>query len=722
MFRNLAVGILASFILFSNSLAKTAPDRHMWLEDVDGTNALAWVRATNLKTEKSLASLRLYNEIYTDTLKALDSKDKLPEITLRGNYVYSLYQDSKHPRGVYRRALLSRFNAGKPIWESVLDIDALSKRDGVKWVFKGMDCYEPENKKCLVKLSPGGGDAHELKEFNLVTRRFVTDGFKLPKSKMTVTWMDQDHLFVATEFGRGSMTESGYPRIVKIWKRGTRLKNAPILKQTDRKSVSIYANRYKYSQGEIDIIIERISYWSNRYYQRIEDKITRLNIPVSAVLNDVIKGQLVITLQRDWNFNNRNYKHGSVLLVDPKSVQDQNGIAESSHHPTVLIKSSPSAVVESVTVNKESILIVVLEDVKSKIYRFREGEQDWVKEVIGLPTSGQIVVETSNDSTGVFYARYEDFLTPPTLYAVDNALNVEVALQQSSTFNSRDMKVEQYFTKSMDGTRVPYFAIMKKGTLYDGSNPTHMFAYGGFRASLTPSYSGSYEKHNGAYGKAWLERGGVYVVANIRGGGEYGPAWHAAALLENRNKAFEDLEAVAEDLIERKITSPKHLGVEGRSNGGLLVGATMIRRPDLYGAIVCGMPLLDMQRYHKLLAGSSWMAEYGDPSTDDWNFMSLYSPYQLLDISEDYPPVFFYSSTRDDRVHPGHARKMAAKMMAQGHKIDYFENTEGGHKGSATNEQLAKRIALSYTHLWTHLNKGVGEHIQEQQDTVQPLE
>ena len=707
MFRYLAVGIIAFLMLPTNSLAQTAPDPHLWLEDIHGPNALAWVRATNQKTYRSLASQSLYQEIHDDALMALDSKDKLPEITLRGDYVYSLYKDNEHPRGVYRRAPLTGFNAGKPVWESVIDIDALSKKDDVKWVFQGMDCYEPKNERCLVSLSPGGGDAHELKEFNLVTRSFVEGGFTLPKSKMTVTWMGENHLFVATDFGRGTMTESGYPRIVKVWKRGTPLDEAPTLKQTDRKSVSIYANRYKDENSQLDLIIERVSYWSYRYYQRVANKIVRLNIPASVVLEDVINGQLVLSLQRDWNLNGQQYKHGTILLIDPMSVsmdpEAKEGETQPSTPPTVLIESSPSAIVESVTVNKENILVVVLEDVKSKVYRFSKGQQGWMKEAVKLPSSGQIVIETSNDDSDEFYARYEDFLTPPTLYAVDKTLKVSVALQQSPTFDSSKMKVEQYFTKSSDGTRVPYFAIMQNDTVYDGSNPTHMFAYGGFRASLTPSYSGSYEKHNGAYGKAWLERGGVYVVANIRGGGEYGPAWHAAALLENRYKAFEDFEAVAEDLITRKITSPQHLGIEGRSNGGLLVGASMIRRPDLYGAIVCGVPLLDMQRYDRLLAGSSWMAEYGDPRTDDWNFISKYSPYQLLDKNKSYPPVFFFTSTGDDRVHPGHARKMAAKMMAQGHKIEYFENTEGGHKGSVTNEQLARRIALSFTHLWTHL-------------------
>ena len=702
MFKKIAVGLFAYFVSSFTVIAQNGFDPHLWLEDVDGKNALAWVDATNLKTDRSLSSHALYKEIYNETLATLNAKDKLPNITLRGNQVYTLYKDADHPRGIYRRTSIKKFNSGSADWETVLDIDLLSKQEDVKWVFKGMTCLKPQNELCLIRLSPGGGDAHELREFNLKTLRFVENGFKLPTSKMTVTWMDKDHLFVATDFGRGTLTESGYPRVVKTWQRGTALSSAKELMQTDINSVSIYADRYRGTKGSIDLIFERLNYWNQNYYVRIGEKIVQLNLPESSVILDVIEGELVIKLQEDWAFNENNYSRGSVVLVEPRHLL--KGISKDQSIPvTVLVKSTPSAIVESVTVNQKSILVTVLEDVKSTIYRFRRGEQDWVKDAIDLPKTGQLSIETNNDVTGDFYARYEDFLTPPTLYAVDNSLNTKIATQQSATFDSSLMKVEQHFAKSLDGTKVPYFVIMPQDTELDGGNPTHIFAYGGFRASLTPSYSGSYEDHNGAYGKAWLERGGVYVIANIRGGGEYGPAWHSAALLENRHKAFEDFEAVAEDLIARKVTSAQHLGIEGRSNGGLLVGATMVRRPELYGAIICGVPLLDMKRYHKLLAGSSWMAEYGDPSTEDWDFISEYSPYQNVSKNQKYPPIFFFTSTRDDRVHPGHARKMAAKMLSQGHKIDYYENTEGGHKGSVTNDQLAKRIALSFTHLWLNL-------------------
>jgi prolyl oligopeptidase len=389
-----------------------------------------------------------------------------------------------------------------------------------------------------------------------------------------------------------------------------------------------------------------------------------------------------------------------VILVPPSALHSKShnkGVAQ------LLVQSKPDAIVESVAVMKDSMILTILEDVKSKIYRYSQLDGKWGSELVALPDSGNIVVQTTNDDTGEFIVRYEGFITPPSLYSVDQSNDVKLVQQQSPTFDSSNLEVNQFFTNSADGTRVPYFVVMNKDTKFDGSNPTHIFSYGGFRVSLTPSYSGSYEALNGIYGKAWLERGGVFVLANIRGGAEYGPAWHSAALLADKTKSYEDFESVAEDLIRRKITSSKHLGIEGRSNGGLLVGATMIRRPDLYGAVICGVPLLDMKRYHTLLAGASWMAEYGNPDTDDWSFMKTYSPYQNLQSDVDYPPIFFFTSTLDDRVHPGHARKMAARMKAYGNKVDYYENTEGGHKGSATSEQTAKRVALAFTHLWKHL-------------------
>lgn len=701
-FLMLSIFTLALTFSSRDTVAQETQDPYLWLENIDGDKSLDWVRAANQKTDKRLTENPLYKSIYADALSALDSKDKLPEVNIIGDMVYTLKKDADHPRGLYQRASIADFKTGDAHWQPVLDIDEMSKNDGVKWVFHGMDCLKPKYQMCLIYLSPGGGDAHEMREFDAKTLKFVNQGFSLPAAKMQVSWMDQDHLFVATDFGVNSKTESGYARKIKIWSRGTALSKAEQVFEVSENSVSVSATRYKNEKQNIDLLVDIPSYWTRSYHQLIDGEIVNLTLPETAIVSDMVDGKYVVSLKDGWAFNGQQYKQGSVLLIPPAalmsgaSVDSKNGIV-------LLVESSSDFIVENISVAKDSIIVTVLEDVKSKIYRYTLNSKGWQSNLIDLPKSGQITIASISQITGDFFARYEGFITPPTLYAVSSSLSPKQILQQSATFDSSNLKVDQFFAKSLDGTRVPYFVVMNKNVQLDGKNPTHIFAYGGFRASLTPSYSGSYEDLNGVYGKAWLERGGVYVIANIRGGAEYGPAWHAAALLENRHKAFEDFEAVAEDLFKRKITSAKHLGIEGRSNGGLLVGATMVRRPELYGAIVCGVPLLDMKRYNKLLAGASWMAEYGNPDTDDWSFIKQYSPYQNLKQGQAYPPVFFFTSTRDDRVHPGHARKMAAKMKAAGHQVDYYENVEGGHKGSATSEQTAKRVALSFMHLWSNL-------------------
>lgn len=680
----------------------TPADPNIWLEEVQGKKALAWVSAANAKTAEELGADPLFKEIYTDTLDALTRKDKLPDLTQRGDWLYYLKKDSTNPRGRYVRASVSDFKEGEPNWQTVLDIDAMAKRDDIKWVFQSMDCLAPDYTRCLVSLSPGGTDASQLKEFDLSSMSFVKDGFALPTAKMRLEWLDQNHLFVATDFGAGSMTKSGYPRVVKLWQRGTPLSAAKTLFETSIDSVMLTVSHFGTSSASTTIINESLSFWATRYHLYKSGRVYPLTLPESAVVEGMLNQQLVVSLKEDWRWLGQTYLQGSVILLTPQSVLTSSDVSREPM-PVVLIEPSPSTIVEAVTVLDNHVLVTLLENVQSKIMRFRQTDAEWQSEQVKLPATGTISVQTSNDKTGEFFVRYEGFTTAPTLLYVDENLQARNVLQQSATFDGSPYKVEQYFAESADGTRVPYFVVMHNDTKFNGTNPTLIFSYGGFRVSLTPSYSGSYEALNGAYGKAWLERGGVFVLANIRGGGEYGPAWHAAALREKKVRSYEDFEAIAEDLIERKITSPSHLGIEGRSNGGLLVGATMVRRPDLYGAVICGVPLLDMQRYHTLLAGASWMAEYGDPDTEDWNFMRGYSPYQNLAPDTEYPPIFFFTSTLDDRVHPGHARKMAARMQGFKQSVAYYENTEGGHKGSSTSEQLAKRVALGFTHLWRHL-------------------
>ena len=682
------------------ALAQASDDPYRWLEDIDSDQSLAWVRAQNEETAKRLKANPDFAALHQDALTVLNSSSRIPRVSQRGSYLYNYWRDDKHPRGLYRRTTLAEFRKAEPEWQTVLDIDAMSAADDVQWVFHGMNCLPDAYRYCLVNLSPGGGDAGIRREFDMDKLAFVEGGFELPKAKMRVSWMDQDSLFVATDFGAGSLTDSGYPRIVKIWQRGTDLAFAKTIYQGQSDSVAAGGFRLRTDQGNIDLVNEQRTFWTAVRHQLIDGHLQQLDLPESAVIEDGYKGKLIISLKDDWQRGDQLLKQGAVVIAAPAALRGASGDIE------VLIQANANAIVDDINATAEGIVVTMLENVSSHLYRYRQDDAgQWTRHKFEFPDHGALTVASVDDKSGELFVSFESFTTPPTLYHVAGPdWQPEKVKAQEDTFDGSKFKVEQYWATSKDGAKVPYFVVMANNTKFDGSNPTHIFAYGGFRVSLTPSYSGSYEQLSGAYGRLWLERGGVFVSANIRGGGEFGPAWHAAALKENRHKAFEDFEAVAEDLIARKITSPRHLGIEGRSNGGLLVAAAMTRRPDLFAAVICGVPLADMQRYHKLLAGASWMAEYGDPDQpEEWAYIKQYSPYHNLRKGEDYPATFFYTSTRDDRVHPGHARKMAAKMIDLGNEVWYYENIEGGHGGSSTNEQLAYRVALAYSHLWTQL-------------------
>ena len=678
-----------------------ADDPYLWLEGVDDEKALDWVRAENAATAERLASQPLFDELYAQAKTILNASSRLPNVYQEEGWLYNFWRDDANPRGLFRRTSLEKFATDDPEWEVVIDIDALSRKEDRQWVFKGMNCLAKRPEHCLVRLSPGGGDAVVTREFNSVDKTFVEGGFYLPLAKGAASWIDADTVFVSTDFGEGSMTDSGYPRLVKRWQRGTPLADASLVYEADVSSVSAGAFVLHSAGDDIEMVRDGKTFWTAQRYQLIDGKKQLLELPLSATVNGAFQGRLIISLKEDWQRSDTTFKQGAVLIADTAALyKDGKGVID------VLIEPSDTTVVQSVTTTDATILVTVLENVRGKIYRYSPGpEGSWKNELVAFPDNGALEIISTDDATGNFFARYESFTSPPALYYVASAdWTPQKVKSQAPSFDGDRYQTEQYFATSADGTRVPYFVVLSKDAKRDGNNPTHIFSYGGFRNALTPSYSGSYENLSGAYGKLWLDRGGVFVLANIRGGGEFGPQWHAAALKENRHLAFEDFEAIAEDLFKRKITSPKHLGIEGRSNGGLLVGATMTRRPELYGAVICGVPLLDMQRYHKLLAGASWMAEYGDPDVpEEWDYISKYSPYHNLSSEVDYPAVFFYTSTRDDRVHPGHARKMAAKMEAMGQEIWYYENLEGGHGGSSTNDQLAYRLALAYTHLWTQL-------------------
>ncbi len=690
--------LLLAGLLVTGCAAGASGDPWLWLEDVDGERALAWVRQQNGRALAHLGRYEEFPRLLAEARNALDAESRVPDLVAAyGNVVYELRQDPAHPRGVLRRTSLDELRASETEWETVLDLDALSATDRKDWVFKGLQILPRDGHRALVFLSRGGGDAVEMREFDLLGNRFLPDGFRLPPAKLRADWRDADSLYVGTDFGPGSLTTSGYPRTARLWRRGEPLGSAPVLFETTPTHMSVAARRLESAVGDLDLVVEQTGFFSARRYRLNGSGSEPLDVPASAILAGAFDARLVLLLKEDWPVDETILPSGSVILLDPARA--------GSEAVSLVAAPEDGVVIESAHPSDHAILVRLLDRVRGRLRAYLPAKDGWTFREIPLPDNGSVLVDAVVRESGRAYIRYESFTTPPTLYTVaPPEWQPEALKSQAPAFDGGRFRATQHFAVSADGTRIPYFVVASIDLELDGSHPVHLFSYGGFRNSLTPSYSGVYERLHGAYGKLWLERGGVFALANIRGGGEFGEAWHAAALRRNRLKANEDFEAVAEDLVRRRVTAKGKIGIEGRSQGGLLVATAMIRRPDLYGAVVCGVPLADMMRYHKLLAGASWVAEYGDPEDPgDRTYLSTWSPYQNLEKDGGYPPVFVFGSTRDDRVHPGHGRKLAARLQELGYEATYYENTEGGHAGSSTSEQLALRLALAYSLLWSGL-------------------
>lgn len=672
----------------------TEHDPYVWLEDVDGAAALDWVRARNAKTEAALTTREDYAQTYQRLLSIYDSRERIPYVSKHGEWLYNYWRDADHPRGLWRRTSLAEYRKPQPQWETVIDLDVLARDENENWVWHGVDCLYPDDERCLVHLSRGGGDAVVVREFDVKSKAFVVDGFVLPEAKSSVAWRTRDELFVGTDFGPGSMTDSGYPRTVRIWQRGTPLAAATPLYEGETGDVSVGA----YAQDEPGVHREFIrrstSFYTGQSWLLSGDTRFHIDVPDDAEIGSW-QHWLLLTLRSDWQIGTHRYAGGSLLAIDwARFIAGERDFAE-------LFVPTARTSLDHYSSTRHHLIVETLDTVRSRIFIMTPppGEGAWKTERLDTPDFGSVSVGGIDpDHNDDYFLSITDFLTPTSLYEgrIGNAQR-SLLKQLPAFFDARGLRIEQHEAVSKDGTRVPYFQVARADVKLNGRTPTLLYGYGGFEVSMTPSYSAG-------VGAAWLERGGAYVLANIRGGGEFGPAWHQAAILEHRQRAYEDFIAVAEDLVARGLTSPRHLGIQGGSNGGLLMGVMLTQRPELFGAIVCQVPLLDMRRYHKLLAGASWMGEYGDPDDpNDWAYISRYSPYQNLQPTTKTAPVLFMTSTRDDRVHPGHARKMAAKMEAQGHPYLYYENIEGGHGGAANNEQQARMSALAFTFLWQQL-------------------
>jgi prolyl oligopeptidase len=691
--------LVAASILLLGAAQPAAPaeDPHLWLEEIEGERALTQVKAWNRATEDILTQAPRFEEYRARAREILDDERQIaaPESIL-GDQVTNLWRDAKNPRGIWRVSPLAAYAAGKPQWRTLIDVDALGKAEGKSWVWHGADCLAPEYRRCLVALSPGGTDADVVREFDLGTGRFVEGGFALPEAKSNVAWVDADRLLVVTDYGPESLTTSGYGRVAKLWKRGTPLAQAPTILTGEKTDVSV--GPFTAVDGDRRwVMLDRgkTFYTNDLSLLRADGKLVPIPLPDTANYQDVIGGRLIAKLNQPLGA----IPAGAVVAYSLADIEAGREAA-----PELVMAPTRTQAIEEVAATDNVLWIKALDDVSGKLFALSRGADGrWTSRAMPLAANSTISLAGAAGKQDMVFATVEGMLTPPTLYAVSASGAPRAVQALPARFDAARFTVEQRFAASKDGTRIPYFLVRRKGS--DGPVPALIHAYGGFRAAQTPTYLTGQPYRAGPLGLFWAERGNAYVLANIRGGGEYGPGWHEAALRENRQKSFDDLHAVAEDLVRTGVSAKGRIAISGRSNGGVLVGAALTQRPDLYGAVISGSPLHDMKRYSKLLAGASWMGEYGDPDKpEDWAFMQAYSPYQNVKPNVKYPPVFFYLSTKDDRVHPGHARKMAARLGEYGNRFYYHEYLEGGHSVGADHAEDAIRAAL----LTTFLEKELG--------------
>ncbi len=642
------------------------------------------------RNEPTLAEFRdaEFERMRTEALEVLDTDARIPYVVRRGEYLYNFWRDAANPRGLWRRTTLDSYRTAAPEWDVLIDVDALGRADNEKWVWAGAGVIEPDHTRALVGLSPGGSDASIVREFDMLTRQFVVDGFALPQAKSQITWADPDTVLVGTDFGPDSLTESGYPRVIKRWRRGTPLTDAQTVFEGTRSDVRVSVSVDRTPGFGRTILGRALDFWNDQVYELRGSELIRIDAPTDASVS-IHRQWLLIELRTDWQRGTQTYTAGSLLAADYEEFL--SGTAQLR----VVFEPDEHTALHHYAWTKDRLLLVTLADVAGRVETVTPGT--WEREPIpGIPAATNTVVVAADDTGDEFFLDSSGFVTPSRLMRGTGDSQLEQVKSAPAFFGAENISVAQYFVASKDGTFIPYFVVRPAGA--DGPAPTLLSGYGGFEASRTPGY-------DGVLGRLWLARGGTYAVANIRGGGEYGPGWHTQAMREGRHKVAEDFASVATDLVDRGLTTVEQLGARGGSNGGLLMGIMLTKYPEKFGALVCDVPLLDMKRYHLLLAGASWVAEYGDPDNPaDWEFISEYSPYQNISTTRHYPPVLMTTSTRDDRVHPGHARKMTAAVQAAGHRVYYYENIEGGHAGAADNEQVAFKSALSYSFLWRMLS------------------
>jgi prolyl oligopeptidase len=675
------------------TMTETVAEAPIWLEEVQGKQALAKVNAWNKVTLDKLMADKRYDQFLEAGLEIVNAKDKIPYGTYRGGYVYNFWQDKSQVRGILRRTTLDEYTKPQPQWEDLLSIDHLAVLEEKNWVYKGSECLESNYDRCLISLSDGGKDSVEIREWDHAKQAFVKNGFVIPEAKTGVSWKDIDNINIATKWGENSLTDSGYPFIIKSLQRGQQLTQATLVFEGNKTDVGVWPFSIKFNESTLNMVVRAETFFESEYFWLPDDtrQAIQLPLPKKVDVEGVFKEQLVLSLKQQWSPKGfeQTFKSGDLVSFDFEhwlQKQEIKGL-QLVYHP------DERSTIDGVSISKNKLVLTLLENVVSNVYIYDFNDL-WSKVKLAMPENGSMSVSSANQNSDVIFINQASFVAPDTLFKVDvNKKHITAIKSIPARCDASNIVVEQFQTSSKDGEQIPYFVVRQKDIKFDGNNPTLQYAYGGFQVSLKPSYSGM-------LGKNWLEQGGVYVLASIRGGGEFGPNWHQAGLKTKRQVIYDDMIAVGEDIISKKITSAQRLGIMGGSNGGLLMGVMYIQRPDLWNAVVCQVPLLDMLRFHKLLAGASWVGEYGSPDiADERAFLEKTSPVHNIDPRGEYPSIMFVTSTKDDRVHPGHARKMAYLLEKHGHDFEYYENIDGGHSASANLKERAKRTALEYTFL-----------------------
>ena len=700
----------------TQSMTPIPDDPYLWLEAVEGTEALAWAEQQNAVSIPLLQNDSRFANIQSRIADILTSDDRIPASTLINGAVYNFWQDATHVRGILRRTSLASYASAATEWETVLDIDQLASAEDANWVYKGRTCLPTAPTRCLLHLSDGGKDAVVMREFDLEAKNFVDGGFFVSEAKTNIDWVDANTLIVGTDFGAGSLTDSGYARTLRLWQRGTDLATAPQIIEVGETDISVDVTALHSEihtalntssgdqQAVLNLITRRPDFFTEENWLFADGTLAAIPLPDDANTQGVLGENLLVLLRSDWTLedgtnNEKTYAAGSLVALDlMESIRAQAPVALT----TVLDPASDDQLdaIDGIAITPDAVYVSALKDVAGILFKARPAAQGWDITRLALPNNGAIQIMSADDYSDTVLVSYQSFTVPQTLYLIEGDAAPQPIKSLQPRFDASSLVTEQHFATSADGTRIPYFIVRPADLAMDGSTPTEMTAYGGFEISETPAYLSALDQ-------VWVENGGAFVLANIRGGGEYGPMWHQSALLENRQRVFDDFIAVAEDIIASGLTSAPRLGIRGGSNGGLLVTAVMVQRPELFNAIISAVPLIDMLRYHQLLAGASWMAEYGNPDIPEHRaFISQYSPYQLVTPQANYPRVFLWTNPKDDRVHPGHARKMAARMQEQGHDVIYFENSEGGHGGGANLNQLAVTNAMQVVYLLQQLTDG----------------